>query len=394
MSGKIVLILSVVLIALSCQTGKEEQILKKFSEEYTLIKNRFEENSSAVNSREQYQALCYRKADECAELLKKYGNQVSSDDAELLKSKLNIECSHFDDAEQIINRLIEDDSPLINEAKMAKVQIQIYREKPGEALAILREIQDKLEPGLELLSAYLYFTLYSKDSSVIEEYAHKFLKSKAIPRSLSVYTADVNRALSFAALLKNDLQEAVAMLEKAIAETTDRGKKIIWELELARLRLIGNPAPPIYAETWLNSNPLDLALLKDRVVLVAFWAPWSNYCRQSIPKLMEMYEKYKDNGLVIIGLTKLYGNYKDETVDRGLANDKDEIALIKEFVARSRAAFPIAISIEASNSEKYKIEDIPAIVLIDKKGKVAHILVGTEQEAFIENKITQLLEEN
>ncbi|MDQ1351304.1 MAG: hypothetical protein QG657_1606 [Acidobacteriota bacterium] len=394
MSRKLVFILIAILIALSCQSGKEEEILKKFSNEYTLIKNRYEENVSPANSREQNQALYFRKAEECEELLKKYGNQVSSDAAKLLKCKLYIECSRFDDAEQIINGLIENDSSLINEAKMAKVQILIYRERPDEALLLLREIQDKLKPGLELLSAYLYFALYSKDSSVIETYGHKFLDSPEIPRSLSVYTPDVNRALAFVTLLKNDREGAVGILEKAIAETTDREKKSKWETELARLRLLGNPAPPIFAETWLNSNPLDLAQLKDRVALVVFWAPWSNYCRQAIPKWEELYGKYKDRGLVIIGLTKLYGNYKDENGDRGIVIDKDEIALIKEFIARNRATFPVAVSIEGTNSESYKIEDIPAVVFIDKKGKVAHILVGIGQEVVIENKIKQLLEEN
>lgn len=394
MSRKLVFILIAIFVVLSCRAGKEEEILKKFSDEYTLIKNRYEENVSSANSREQVQALYYRKADECTELLKKYGNQVSSDAAELLKSKLNIESSRFDDAEQIINRLIEEDSPLINDAKMAKVQLLIYRDKPGEALTLLHEIQDKVEPGLELLSAYLYFALYSRDAGVIEDYGRKFLDSPAIPRSLSGYTPDVYRAFSFAALLKSDLQGAVNMLEKALAETSDREKKAKWELELARLGLIGNPAPPIYAETWLNSYPIDPALLKDRVVLIAFWAPWSTPCRRALPKLEELYGKYKDKGLVIIGLTKLYGNYKDETGDRGVVSDKDEINLIKEFAARYQATFPIAVSVEATNSEKYKIQDIPAMVFIDKKGKVAHILVGTGQETLIEDRIKQLLEEN
>lgn len=393
MSRKLVLLLTAVLIALSCQQGKEEEILKKFSDEYTLIKNRYEENISAANTREQNQALQYRKADECQELLKKYGNQVSSDAAELLKSKLNIECSRFDEAEQIINGLIENESSLINEAKIAKVQLLIYREKPGEALTLLSEIQDKLDPGLELLSAYLYFALYSRDGSVIEEYGRKFLDSPAIPRSLSGYTADVHRALSFAALLKNDREGAGSMLEQAISETADREKKLKWESELVQLRLIGNAAPPIYAETWLNSFPIEPARQYGSVVLVAFWAPWSNHCRQAIPRLVELYGKYKDKGLVIIGLTKLYGNYKDETGDRGLVNEKDEINLIKEFSTRYQMTFPIAVSVEATNSESYIIEDIPAMVFIDKKGKVAHILVGDGQEAFIENKINRLLEE-
>jgi thiol-disulfide isomerase/thioredoxin len=382
-----------VLFLIACRSGKEEEIFKKFSEEYAGIKNRYEENMSFPGTGEQYKTYRFQKGNECEILLQKYGEQVTGDAAELLKAKLAIEIPRLDDAELKINNLIENKSTLINDAKLVKVQILIYKNKPDEALTLLREIQDKMEPGLELLSTYLYFALYSQDSGIIEEYAGKFLASQAIPRSLNGYKADIFHSLSFAALLKNDREGAVSNLESAISETSNLEKKVKWQSELAELQTIGTPAPPLNAEIWLNSNPIDLGQLKNNVVLMVFWAPWSNFSRQAMPDLVELYGKYKSKGLVIIGLTKLYGKYQDEAGDKGVVNANDEVNYLREFLIRHQVTYPVAIGVEAINNETYKVPGIPTMVFIDKRGKLALKLVGTWQKLFLEKQINRLLEE-
>src|SRR4051812_39785410 len=66
---------------------------------------------------------------------------------------------------------------------------------------------------------------------------------------------------------------------------------------------VGDAAPEIKAAAWLNSEALTLAQLNKKVVVVEFWATWCPPCRKSIPHLIEMNDKYKDKGVVIIGLT-------------------------------------------------------------------------------------------
>ena len=66
--------------------------------------------------------------------------------------------------------------------------------------------------------------------------------------------------------------------------------------------LIGRPAPALSGLTWLNSEPLGLEDLKGKVVLIRFWLVGCPYCKNTAPALAELYEKYGEGGLEIIGI--------------------------------------------------------------------------------------------
>lgn len=378
---------------LACRSSNKNKIVQKFLEEYTIIKTKYDKNKKTIITRDQNVSFQKEKTGELEQLLKKYAKVVNTDDSELLKGKVLIEVSRFKEAGEKIDYLIDKKSSLINEAKMAKVQILIYQQKPDEAHEILKTIEGKVKPGLDLLSIYLYFVLYSQDNEIVEEYGKKFLNFTEIPRELIVYEASVYRSLSAAALRKNDLTRAKKVLEKGISIGSDLGEKLSLEDELVRLQLIEKTAPTISAETWINSKPLKLEELKGKVVVIDFWAAWCNPCRMVIPLLIEQYNKYKNKGLVIIGLTKLYGKYSDDTGNKGIVAKTEEINLVKAFVKRNNITYPSAIDVEGINSKKYKITAVPTIVFINQQGKVVYIEVGAGQEKFIKDKIKELLEE-
>lgn len=67
--------------------------------------------------------------------------------------------------------------------------------------------------------------------------------------------------------------------------------------------LLGRPAPGWHAEHWINSEPLSLEDLRGRVVLVRFWtAPGCPFCRATAPSLNTLHERYRDDGLAVVGL--------------------------------------------------------------------------------------------
>ena len=59
-------------------------------------------------------------------------------------------------------------------------------------------------------------------------------------------------------------------------------------------------APEIALTEWINSNPLTMASLKGKVVIIDFWTYSCINCQRTLPYLVEWDKKYRDKGLVII----------------------------------------------------------------------------------------------
>src|SRR5437764_4651078 len=63
---------------------------------------------------------------------------------------------------------------------------------------------------------------------------------------------------------------------------------------------VGDPAPKLQMGKWIQGEPVT-EFKPGKAYLVEFWATWCGPCRVSIPHLNELHNKYKDQGLVVIG---------------------------------------------------------------------------------------------
>ncbi len=107
-------------------------------------------------------------------------------------------------------------------------------------------------------------------------------------------------------------------------------------------------APDIQAAYWLNTEPLALADLRGKIVVLEFWATWCPPCRTTIPHLIEMYKAYKDKGVVFISLT----SEPRETVE--------------PFVRKMNMPYPIGGG--SRTGRTYGVRGIPHAFILDPSG--------------------------
>lgn len=120
----------------------------------------------------------------------------------------------------------------------------------------------------------------------------------------------------------------------------------------------GTTAPDFSLKT-PDGDTVKLADQKGKVVVLDFWATWCGPCLASMPTVQKLHEKYKDRGVVIMGL---------HTDPR---TDKDA-----EKVKKGRGADYMLLLGASKVSDEYKVRGIPTFYVIDKQGKISHSQVG------------------
>jgi cytochrome c biogenesis protein CcdA/thiol-disulfide isomerase/thioredoxin len=133
------------------------------------------------------------------------------------------------------------------------------------------------------------------------------------------------------------------------------------------------------AQEWLNSAPLTMEGLKGKVVLVDFWTYSCINCLRSIPYVRAWAEKYRDHGLVVIGV-----HAPEFAFERNVDNIKNAIKTLK-------IGYPVAIDNEYKIWRAFENEYWPAHYFIDANGKVRHHHFGEGEYAESERVIQRLL---
>lgn len=151
--------------------------------------------------------------------------------------------------------------------------------------------------------------------------------------------------------------------------------------DLANLPVEGMMPPLTGATTWINTPPLTTEQLRGKVVVVDFWTYSCINCIRSIPYVRAWAEKYKDQGLVVIGV---------HTPE--FAFEKSE-ANVRQNIQRLGITYPVAMDNEFAIWRAFKNQYWPAHYFIDAKGQIRHHHFGEGDYDGSERVIQQLLKE-
>jgi peroxiredoxin len=118
-------------------------------------------------------------------------------------------------------------------------------------------------------------------------------------------------------------------------------------------------AAPDFTLRAMNGPNLRLQEQRGQVVMVNFWATWCGPCRQEMPHLNRLYEKYRASGFLLLGV-----------------NVDEDPRHAAEVATKLGVKFPVLLDTDKKVSRLYQLATMPSTVLIDRNGRVTHVHRG------------------
>src|SRR5579862_2045477 len=135
------------------------------------------------------------------------------------------------------------------------------------------------------------------------------------------------------------------------------------------------------ATEWVNSPPVTESAVSGKVILVDFWTYTCINWRRTLPYVRAWAEKYKDHGLVVIGV-----HTPEFRFEKNMDNVRRETAALG-------ISYPVAVDSDYAIWRTFNNQYWPALYLIDARGRIRHHQFGEGNYEEIERIIQQLLAE-
>jgi thiol-disulfide isomerase/thioredoxin len=320
---------------------------------------------------------------------------------------------------ELLKRFLEDASATAELKQRARVKLveqdaQLALTDDAEkALAAYTQSEPRVPADLnrmrvQLMNAYLKKSDFARAAPHAREVYAAALKSAYAEKSVSLKRADsiytAGSLLANTLLLSKQNAEALRVIQdmraRAIAMPSAGLYGRATELFLnnggdfslpPEVEGVAAGAPPeIKVSEWIEQPPVSLASLKGKVVLLDFWATWCTPCRHTIPKINALHRRYKERGLVVLGLTEFEGTAEGRDVTRA-----EETEYLRSFRRKNGIGYGFAVEDGQETALSYGVRSIPTAVLIDRRGRVRYLTVSAnDSEAdVLASMVKKLLDE-
>ena len=165
----------------------------------------------------------------------------------------------------------------------------------------------------------------------------------------------------FAAILAAAVLLAVS--EKTAAQDAAVSPEIATAFSQAGLGLLKNKVPAAdFKLPLLSAETRSLSDYKGKVVFLNFWATWCPPCREEMPAMEKLYQRFKNEGLVFLAVDIQEGRKE-----------------VEAFIKERGFSFPVALDEKGEAAGLYGIRSIPTTFIVDKDGNIIAAAIGGRQ---------------
>jgi len=110
----------------------------------------------------------------------------------------------------------------------------------------------------------------------------------------------------------------------------------------------------------LNGQKVELKQFKGKVVFLNFWATWCGPCKEEMPSIESLWQRFKGQDFILLSISVDYEGAKP----------------VREYIEKERYTFRILVDPQYQILDLYEVKAIPTTLIIDKKGQILAVATG------------------